>query len=56
MTKYLSPDPMVFGQFTQRSDKLELVKESGGPSHQIADEDKCPSGRHNKRLTECFCE
>ena len=27
----------------------------GGPASVIPDADKCPSGRHNKKLTECYC-
>lgn len=53
MTKYLSSDPMVFGQYNRINTHKD---DSGGPSHEIPAEDRCPSGRHNKRLTECWCE
>lgn len=68
--KYLSKEPMFFGyggrgrhpMFERLSNadfldngKVELVKESGGPSHKIPRADKCPSGKHNLKLTGCWC-
>ncbi|HSM79927.1 MAG TPA: hypothetical protein VLT57_19955 [Bryobacteraceae bacterium] len=51
---YLDPGPMIFGPIASRQ-KTKQVTERGGPAAPIAKEDRCISGRHNKRLTECYC-
>jgi hypothetical protein len=32
-----------------------LPKQEGGLSHEIPEADRCVSGRHNLRLTACYC-
>jgi hypothetical protein len=52
--KYLSKEPIVFGMSQGASISPE-VTESGGPATVIPEEDKCSSGRHSKRLAQCWC-
>ena len=52
--QYLNPGPMTFGPpMRQRAEKL--IVEKGGPAAVIPRQHRCASGRHNKRLTQCFC-
>jgi hypothetical protein len=53
--KYLSKDPIVFGANPQAAAR-KTVEEFGGPAAEIPDSDRCVSGKHNRRLTECLCE
>lgn len=46
---------MFFGQYNGH-EKVELIVESGGVSHEIPLEFQCPSRRHDKRLTSCYCQ
>jgi hypothetical protein len=52
--QYLNPGPMFFGPAVRRQ-LLKRIVERGGPAAAIPRRDRCPSGRHNKRLTECYC-
>lgn len=51
--KYLSKEPIVFG--FKGHPQFELVDERGGPAMEIPESDRCPSGRHNLKLTGCWC-
>lgn len=51
---FLDPKPLFFPQ-RDPHEKQSAVVEKGGPAAPIPDEDKCPSGRHNLRLTSCWC-
>lgn len=45
---------MFFGPpLRQRAMKRIVVR--GGPAAEIPKRDRCASGRHNKRLTKCYC-
>lgn len=52
--KYLSPGPMFFGP-PLRQQAIKRIVVRGGPAAEIPKRDRCASGRHNKRLTKCFC-
>jgi hypothetical protein len=52
--QYLNPGPMFFGPVVRR-EALKRIVERGGPAAAIPKRDRCPSGRHNKRLTACYC-
>jgi hypothetical protein len=52
--QYLNPGPMFFGPAVKRQPFKRIV-ERGGPAAEIPKRDRCSSGRHNKRLTECYC-
>lgn len=52
--KYLSKEPIVFGYTPKLLFPAE--PERGGPAAEIPEDLKCPSGRHNRRLTSCWCE
>jgi hypothetical protein len=45
---------MFFG-YVGRQQRLKKIVERGGPAAVIPKRDRCASGRHNKRLTECYC-
>jgi len=51
--QYLNPGPMFFGPPIKRA--VKRLTERGGPAAVIPRRDRCASGRHNKRLTKCFC-
>ena len=53
--QYLNPGPMIFGPPTRKAPVKKVVAR-GGPAAEIPKQHRCPSGRHNKRLTQCFCE
>jgi len=53
--KYLLPEPMFFAM-SDRVYGIESRVERGGPAAEIPEDLKCPSGRHNRRLTSCWCE
>ncbi len=53
--QYLNPGPMVFGP-PRRLRPLKPVVVIGGPAAPIPRKDRCASGRHNKRLTQCYCQ
>ncbi|HEX5432870.1 MAG TPA: hypothetical protein VFY05_01425 [Candidatus Angelobacter sp.] len=52
--KYLNPGPMFFGPAIKRR-PLKTIVVRGGPAAEIPKRDRCASGRHNKRLTDCYC-
>jgi hypothetical protein len=52
--QYLNPGPMFFGPAVKRRATKTII-ERGGPAAVIPKRDRCASGRHNKRLTECYC-
>ena len=52
--QYLDSGPMTFGPLMPRRAE-KLIVEKGGPAAVIPRQYRCASGRHNKRLTECFC-
>jgi hypothetical protein len=52
--QYLNPGPMFFGPPAKRTPVRRIV-ERGGPAAAIPKRDRCASGRHNRRLTECYC-
>ncbi len=39
---------------TAKPDTRKIICK-GGAASVIADGDKCPSGRHNTKLTDCWC-
>jgi hypothetical protein len=51
--KYLDSAPMFFAASTPKVKAMDI--ERGGLPAFIEFEDRCPSGRHNKRLTDCIC-
>ncbi len=51
---FLDGKPLFFPQHTPNARILARVERGGLPAP-IPDEDKCPSGRHNLRLTSCWC-
>lgn len=52
--QYLNPGPMSFGPPREKRPE-KLIVERGGPAAVIPKEHRCASGRHNKKLTQCFC-
>lgn len=52
--QYLNPGPMFFGPALKKR-MVKTIVERGGPAAVIPKHDRCASGRHNKRLTECYC-
>jgi hypothetical protein len=52
--QYLNPGPMFFGPAVKRAAARTII-ERGGPAAVIPKRDRCASGKHNKRLTECYC-
>jgi hypothetical protein len=52
--QYLNPGPMFFGPALKRP-ALKSIVMRGGPAAVIPKPDRCASGRHNKRLTKCYC-
>ena len=52
--KYLDSKPFNIGLSADTEHRPQVV-ETGGPATRIPDDAKCPSGRHNRRLTECYC-
>jgi len=45
---------MFFGPALKKR-MVKTIVERGGPAAAIPKHDRCASGRHNKRLTECYC-
>ena len=45
---------MFFGPSVKRL-PLKRITVRGGPAAIIPKRDRCESGRHNKRLTQCYC-
>jgi hypothetical protein len=45
---------MVFHPTVQTPHKL--ITETGGPAAEIPEKDRCVSGKHNLRLTVCYCD
>jgi len=52
--RYLTSGPMSFGRIMPKRAEKQIV-EKGGPAASIPREHRCVSGRHNKRLTSCYC-
>ena len=52
--QYLNPGPMFFGPAVKKR-AIKTIIERGGPAAVIPKRDRCASGKHNKRLTECYC-
>ena len=52
--QYLQSGPMFFGPSVKRL-PLKRITVRGGPAAIIPKRDRCESGRHNKRLTQCYC-
>ncbi len=52
--QYPNPGPMFFGP-PVKAKPARLISVRGGRAAAIPKQDRCPSGRHNKRLTQCFC-
>lgn len=52
--QYLNPGPMFFGPAVKKR-TIKSIVERGGPAAVIPKRDRCASGRHNKRLTNCYC-
>jgi hypothetical protein len=53
--KYLGKEPIVFGAMPGEKRSSQIVERGGLPAP-IPKKDRCPSGRHNLRLTSCYCE
>jgi hypothetical protein len=54
MTKFLNS---TFSNYPiVKSSSRPEVQEFGGPAAEIPIGDRCPSGRHNKRINNCLCE
>jgi len=45
---------MFFGPAVKKR-TIKSIVERGGPAAVIPKRDRCASGKHNKRLTDCYC-